>query len=90
MNLMNCGIKMTIETDKPSDMNFIRKHILVQAKELNASLRVTTTRGFSNSAGAYSANVGLIIENGGQEDEVQLLEQFLTRFFLRLMQINLV
>merc|ERR1712194_157498 len=79
MNLMDRGIKMAAEADEPSDMNFVRKHAIAQAEELNVSLREASARVFSNSAGSYSANVGLAIENGGWEDEQQLQEQFLTR-----------
>jgi magnesium chelatase subunit H len=79
MNLMDRGIKMAAEADEPLDQNFIRKHALEQAAELNVSLRDAACRVFSNSAGSYSANVGLAIENGGWEDEAQLQEQFLTR-----------
>merc|ERR1712166_261285 len=46
---------------------------------VNISLREASARVFSNSAGSYSANVGIAIENGGWEDESQLQEQFLTR-----------
>jgi magnesium chelatase subunit H len=79
MNLMDRGIKMAAEADEPDEMNFIRKHAKQQAAELNVSLREASCRVFSNSAGSYSANVGLAIENGGWEDESQLQEQFLTR-----------
>jgi magnesium chelatase subunit H len=79
MNLMDRGIKMAAEADEPTDMNFVRKHALEQAEELGVSLRDAACRVFSNSAGSYSANVGLAIENGGWEDESQLQEQFLTR-----------
>jgi len=79
MNLMDRGIKMAAEADEPSEMNFVRKHALEQAEELGVSLREASCRVFSNSAGSYSANVGLAIENGGWEDEGQLQEQFLTR-----------
>jgi magnesium chelatase subunit H len=79
MNLMDRGIKMAAEADEPLEMNFIRKHAIEQAKELGVSLRDAACRVFSNSAGSYSANVGLAIENGGWEDESQLQEQFLTR-----------
>merc|ERR1711865_567447 len=79
MNLMDRGIKMAAEADEPSDMNFVRKHALAQAEELNVSLRTAAARVFSNSAGSYSANVGLAIENGGWEDETQLQNQFLER-----------
>lgn len=79
MNLMDRGIKMAAEADEPDEMNFVRKHAKEQAAELNVSLREASCRVFSNSAGSYSANVGLAIENGGWEDESQLQEQFLTR-----------
>mmetsp|Transcript_46318 Transcript_46318/g.56123 ORF Transcript_46318/g.56123 Transcript_46318/m.56123 type:complete len:1423 (-) Transcript_46318:124-4392(-) len=79
MNLMDRGIKMAAEADEPIEMNFVRKHALEQAEELNVSVREAAARVFSNSAGSYSANVGLAIENGGWEDESQLQDQFLTR-----------
>jgi magnesium chelatase subunit H len=79
MNLMDRGIKMAAEADEPVEMNFVRKHAIQQAEELGVSLREASCRVFSNSAGSYSANVGLAIENGGWEDESQLQEQFLTR-----------
>ena len=79
MNLMDRGIKMAAEADEPLEMNFVRAHAIAQAEELNVSLRDAACRVFSNSAGSYSANVGLAIENGGWEDEGQLQEQFLTR-----------
>jgi magnesium chelatase subunit H len=79
MNLMDRGIKMAAEADEPLEMNFVRKHALAQAEELKITLREAACRVFSNSAGSYSANVGLAIENGGWEDEGQLQEQFLSR-----------
>jgi len=79
MNLMDRGIKMAAEADEPLEKNFVRKHAMEQAEELGVSLREASCRVFSNSAGSYSANVGLAIENGGWEDESQLQEQFLTR-----------
>ncbi|KAL7549160.1 hypothetical protein ACHAWF_012422 [Thalassiosira exigua] len=79
MNLMDRGIKMAAEADEPLDQNFVRKHAIEQAEELQVSVREAACRVFSNSAGSYSANVGLAIENGGWEDESQLQEQFLTR-----------
>jgi len=79
MNLMDRGIKLAAEADEPLDQNFVRKHAVEQAEELNVSVREAACRVFSNSAGSYSANVGLAIENGGWEDESQLQDQFLTR-----------
>jgi len=79
MNLLDRAVKMVAELDEPLDQNFVRKHALEQAEEMACTLREAATRVFSNSAGSYSANVGLAIENGGWEDESQLQEQFLSR-----------
>ena len=79
MNLLDRAVKMAAEQDEPAEMNFVRKHALEQAEEMNVSLREAATRVFSNSAGSYSANVGLAIENGGWENENQLQTQFLER-----------
>merc|ERR1712046_522836 len=79
MNLLDRAVKLVAELDEPLEMNFVRKHALEQAEELGVGLRDAATRVFSNSAGSYSANVGLAIENGGWEGEEQLQEQFLSR-----------
>merc|ERR1712070_532268 len=79
MNLLDRAVKLMGELDEPLEMNFVRKHALDQAEELGVGLRDAATRVFSNSAGSYSANVGLAIENGGWEGEEQLQEQFLSR-----------
>jgi magnesium chelatase subunit H len=79
MNLMDRGIKMAAEANEPLEMNFVRKHAKEQAEELGVSIRDAAARVFSNSAGSYSANVGLAIENGGWENEQQLQDQFLSR-----------
>merc|ERR1719149_311172 len=79
MNLLDRAVKMVAELDEGPEDNFVRKHALEQAEEMGLSLRDAATRVFSNSAGSYSANVGLAIENGGWEDEAQLQEQFLSR-----------
>lgn len=70
---------MAAEADEPEDQNYVRKHAAEQAKEFGLTIRDAATRVFSNSAGSYSANVGLAIENGGWEGEEQLQQQFITR-----------
>merc|ERR1719253_791690 len=79
MNLLDRAIKMAAEAEEPIEQNFVRKHALEQAAEMNISLRQAATRVFSNAAGSYSANVGIAVENGGNIDEAQLQEQFVTR-----------
>eukprot|EP00173_Palmaria_palmata_P001839 Plantae.Rhodophyta-Palmaria_palmata.ctg208.p1 GENE.Plantae.Rhodophyta-Palmaria_palmata.ctg208~~Plantae.Rhodophyta-Palmaria_palmata.ctg208.p1 ORF type:complete len:152 (+),score=26.15 Plantae.Rhodophyta-Palmaria_palmata.ctg208:288-743(+) len=61
------------------EMNFVRRHALVQAEVLGVGLREAATRVFSNASGSYSANVSLAVEKGGWEDEMQLQDMYLGR-----------
>lgn len=79
MNLLDRAIKMAAEADEPPEQNYVRKHALEQADELNISLRQAATRVFSNAAGSYSANVALAVESGTNVDEDALQQQFVTR-----------
>jgi magnesium chelatase subunit H len=79
MALLDRGIKMAAEADEPLEQNFIRKHVLIQAKECNCTIRDAASRVFSNSSGSYSSNIGIAIENGGWEDEKQLHDMYVSR-----------
>eukprot|EP00933_Yihiella_yeosuensis_P049027 TRINITY_DN4559_c0_g1_i1.p1 TRINITY_DN4559_c0_g1~~TRINITY_DN4559_c0_g1_i1.p1 ORF type:complete len:1498 (-),score=377.13 TRINITY_DN4559_c0_g1_i1:221-4714(-) len=79
MLLLDRAVRMAAEADEDPEMNFVRKHAMQQAEEMDISLRQAATRVFSNAAGSYSANVGIAIENGANVDEEQLQEQFTTR-----------
>ncbi|GBG64101.1 hypothetical protein CBR_g40549 [Chara braunii] len=79
MNLLDRAVKMVAELDEPLEMNFVRKHALEQAAELNLSVRDAATRIFSNASGSYSSNVNLAIENSSWNDEKQLQDMYLSR-----------
>ncbi len=79
MNLLDQAVKMAAEADEPIEMNFIRKHALVQAEEMGINLRQAATRVFSNASGSYSSNVNLAVENGTWENEAELQEMYLGR-----------
>merc|ERR1719387_244317 len=49
MTLLDKGIKAAAEMDEPLEQNFVRKHALEQAKEMNLSIRQAATRVFSYS-----------------------------------------
>ena len=40
MNLLDRAVKLVAELDEPIEQNFVRKHALEQAEELNCSLRL--------------------------------------------------
>jgi len=79
MNLLDRAIKLAADQDEDLEQNFVRKHALIQAEELNCSLREASTRVFSNASGSYSSNVNLAVENSSWNDESQLQEMYLTR-----------
>jgi magnesium chelatase subunit H len=79
MNLLDQAVKMAAEADEPLEMNFIRKHALVQAEEMGINLRQAATRVFSNASGSYSSNINLAVENGTWENEAELQEMYLGR-----------
>ena len=79
MDLIDRGVKMAAEADEPLEMNYVRKHALVQAEELGINLRQAATRVFSNASGSYSSNINLAIENSTWEDEAELQEMYLKR-----------
>merc|ERR1719373_1329003 len=53
MSLLDRAVKLAAEQDEPPEMNFVRKHALEQAEEMQCSLREAATRVFSNAAGSY-------------------------------------
>lgn len=79
MNLLDQAVKMAAEADEPLEMNFIRKHALIQAEEMGINLRQAATRVFSNASGSYSSNVNLAIENSTWDNEAELQEMYLGR-----------
>ncbi|MEN9275622.1 MAG: magnesium chelatase subunit H, partial [Gloeomargarita sp. GMQP_bins_5] len=79
MYLLDQAVKLAAEAEEPLEWNFVRKHALEQAQELNLPLRQAATRVFSNASGSYAANVNLAVENGTWEQESDLQQMFLTR-----------
>jgi magnesium chelatase subunit H len=79
MNLLDQAVKMAAEADEPLEMNFVRKHALLQAEEMGINLRQAATRVFSNASGSYSSNINLAVENSTWESEAELQEMYLTR-----------
>ncbi|MBD2100717.1 magnesium chelatase subunit H [Leptolyngbya sp. FACHB-261] len=79
MDLLDKAVKLAAEAEEPLEMNFVRKHVMVQAHELGITPRQAATRVFSNSSGSYAANVNLAVENSTWENEQELQEMYLSR-----------
>ena len=79
MNLLDLGVKMAAEAEEDPNWNFIRKHALEQAAEMNLTVRQAASRVFSNASGSYSSNINLAVENSSWEEEKELQEMYLKR-----------
>ena len=79
MRLLAEACQLAAEADEPDTMNFVRKHARAYAAEHNVDLATAALRVFSNADGAYGANVNLVIDHGGWNDENELAETFCNR-----------
>jgi magnesium chelatase subunit H len=79
MYLIDQAVKLAAEAAEPLELNFVRKHALEQAQQLQIPLRQAATRVFSNASGSYAANVNLAVENSTWEQEKDLQEMYLSR-----------
>ena len=85
-DLMPLQIKMLAEAsflaataDEPEDQNFVRKHALAYQAAHGGDLETAALRVFGNADGAYGANVNMLIDNGGWQDEDELAETYTRR-----------
>jgi magnesium chelatase subunit H len=76
MHLLDKAVHLAAEADEPLEMNFIRKHTLAHAADLNVSINEAATRVFSNAPGDYGANVNYLVESSQWEDDGELGETF--------------
>lgn len=79
LDLLDRAFRLAAFADEPVDRNFVRKHTLAMAAELEISPEEAAGRIFSNAAGAYGTNVNFAIENRAWEDEEDLARIFLSR-----------
>lgn len=79
MKLLAEACLLAAHADEPEELNFVRKHSLAYAAKHNVDLDTAALRVFSNADGAYGANVNLVIDNGGWNDEDELAETYSNR-----------
>ncbi|MEM1364414.1 MAG: cobaltochelatase subunit CobN, partial [Pseudomonadota bacterium] len=65
--------------EEPEDMNPIRAHALVQAKEYGCSIEEAALRVFSNASGAYGANVNLLIDSSAWDEGDEIADTYTSR-----------
>jgi len=79
LELLDRAFGLAAMADEPPDQNFVRKHTLAMAAELELSAEEAAQRIFSNAPGAYGSNVNFAIENRAWRDEEDLGRMFLSR-----------
>lgn len=76
---MDKATRLVAAADEPPEQNYIRKHALAQAAELDISLDEASTRIFANAPGTYGANVNFMVESSTWDQDKQLSDTFLSR-----------
>ncbi len=65
--------------EEPDEMNRIRAHARERARRNGGDLRMAALRVFSNSDGAYGANVNQLVDAGTWQEESELGQSFVGR-----------
>ncbi|HTW27473.1 MAG TPA: magnesium chelatase subunit H [Acetobacteraceae bacterium] len=65
--------------EEPDEQNFIRKHARAFMAVHGGDLEQASLRIFGNADAAYGANVNLMLDHGGWQDEAELAEAFVRR-----------
>ncbi|MGY2047829.1 magnesium chelatase subunit H [Methylobacterium sp. JK268] len=70
---------LAASAEEPPEQNFVRKHALALASSRDIDLETAALRVFSNTEGAYGANLNHLVDSGRWEDEADLCETFSRR-----------
>ncbi|NTU54220.1 MAG: magnesium chelatase subunit H [Chlorobiaceae bacterium] len=79
VRLLDKAVRLAAAANEPESMNFVRKHVLQQASELQVSIEDAAGRIYSNAPGSYGSNVNHLIESSTWEEETQLADAFINR-----------
>ncbi len=63
---------LAAQADEPAHLNYIRAHALDYLAKNGGTIEEAALRVFGNSEGAYGANVNLLVDNAGWQDEDEL------------------
>ena len=79
LELLDRAFHLAAAAVEPLEQNFVRKHTLAIAGELELPEEEAARRIFSNAPGAYGSNVNFAIENRAWQEEEDLGRMFLSR-----------
>lgn len=79
VRLLDRAVRKAAEADEPESMNFVRKHVLQQAADMQVTPDEAAGRIYSNAPGSYGSNVNHLVESSTWEEENQLADAFVNR-----------
>jgi magnesium chelatase subunit H len=79
VQLLDKAVRLVAGLDEPSEMNFVRKHVLEQVENEACELDDAATRVFSNAPGNYGTNVNFMVMDSQWDNEETLGDLFVTR-----------
>ena len=79
VKLLDRAARMAAAADEPDEMNFIKKHVVLEMAERGCTFEEASNRVYSNAPGSYGANVNHLVESSTWEEESQLAEAFVSR-----------
>ncbi len=79
MNLIDKAVRLAADAPEPEEWNFIRKHTLAHAADLDIPFDEAAIRVYSNAPGNYGANVNHLVESSNWESDEELSEAFVSR-----------
>jgi len=79
VQLLDKAVRLVAGLDEPSEMNFVRRHVLEQVEDEGCELDAAATRVFSNAPGNYGTNVNFMVMDSQWDNEETLGDLFVTR-----------
>ncbi len=79
MNLIDKAVRLAAEAPEPDEWNYVRKHTLAHAADLDIPFDEAAIRVYSNAPGNYGANVNFLVESSNWESDEELSEAFVSQ-----------
>jgi magnesium chelatase subunit H len=79
VQLLDRAVRLVANLDEPSDLNYVRSHVLEQVKQENCDADEAMTRVFSNAPGNYGTNVNFMVMDSQWDRDETLGDLFVTR-----------
>src|SRR6185369_12532530 len=79
VQLLDKAVRLVAQLDEPLELNYVRKHVLLQVEQDRCDADDAAVRVFSNAPGNYGTNVNFMVMDSQWEREETLGDLFVTR-----------